>query len=648
MILGVLGGAIALLGLATPAVAAPGWLAPVGLSAPGRDAHAVSVEMADAGDSVAVWNRGSTTGPGNVIQASTRAAGQSFSAPIEVSPSGSDPVLAMSPGGMAIVAWRELEGEVEETGGEKFINTARQVIKVSVMAPGGGFSTPVDAYAAPPTIIEVVDSIPKTIQQGGIPQTLRIAINAGGDAVLAWAENDPEAPDTTVMAMTRSAAGAYSSATRVSPAPSADQPAQQPEVAIDDGGNATVTWQHGEADALAVEAATKPAGSSFAPPETLSGALDAGEQAINPEVGSSASGETTVAWRRFSADESVVEAATRPAGGAFGAPEPVSAAGVQAFSPELDVAPSGALLAAWLTGPEPNGVQASLRAPGGTFSPPQGISAPDTDSDALSAAINSNGAAAVSWSTLADGRYTLQASVRPPAGAFPGPVPISASSENFLRADLALDSFGDVTAGWNQTVGSDEIAQVAGYDAFVPEIRGLSIPAGAVVGETVTFSATPFDVWPIGAASFSFGDGATASGNSVQHAYSAPGTYVVEATATDPAGTSTSGQGRIVVRPRTGFSVGKLQLNKKKGIARIPISFEERGSITVKGRGIRTARANPSAPGRVKLTVRAVGRSLKKLKKKGKLKIKLTVTFAPTGGEPASKGTRGTLRKKRR
>ena len=142
--------------------------------------------MSDAGNSVAIWMRGSSSGAGNVIQASTRPAGQGFSAPAELSPSGSEPILAMSPGGGAIVAWRELEGEVEEVGDEKFINTARQVIKISLMSPSGSFSTPIDAYLAPPTIIEVDNSIPKTVQRGGTPQAMRIEINAGGDAGLAW------------------------------------------------------------------------------------------------------------------------------------------------------------------------------------------------------------------------------------------------------------------------------------------------------------------------------------------------------------------------------------------------------------------------------------------------------------------------------
>ena len=73
----------------------------------------------------------------------------------------------------------------------------------------------------------------------------------------------------------------------------------------------------------------------------------------------------------------------------------------------------------------------------------------------------------------------------------------------------------------------------AGYDADPPELRAVSIPGSAKVGDTVQFSASSFDVWPVGEPSFDFGDGGQAEGGSVSHVYSAPGSYTVRATATD-------------------------------------------------------------------------------------------------------------------
>jgi hypothetical protein len=643
----VLGGAIALLGPASPAVAAPAWLPPTALSAPGRDASAVSVEMDDAGDTVAVWQRARTSGPGSVIQASTRRAGAAFSAPIELSPVGSEPALAMSPSGEAIVIWRELQSEVEELGEEEFLNTSSRVLRASVMSPAGSFSPAFDVYRAPPTIIKVVDSIPQYLQNGANPQRMRLAINAAGAAVLAWQESDPEEPATTVMASLRGAGGAFGSATRISPPPTALHPAERAEVAIDADADATVVWQYREgATTSIVQSSTAPAAGPFGGPETLNGALGAEETATSPGVASSAAGETTVIWDRSAPAESVVEIATRSPGGGFGEPGQLSTLGDAAFAPRIVVAPNGEALAVWLVDAEPNVVQAAGRPPGGSFDSPVTISGPDSDAEFPNAVIGSTGAAAVAWSAGADEPRVLEASVRPAGGGFGAGTPISAPGAGIFQSDLGIDASGDVTVGWQHSNGSNAIAEVAGYDAFAPQLRDVSIPATATVGEVLTFAANPFDVWPTGPASFNFGDGTAASGNSVQHTYTAPGTYRVDASVADPAGTVVSQSGQVVVRPRGTFTIGKLLLDKKKGTAKLPVTVDGPGAVSVRGKGVKSTRVRAGGPVSVKVPIKTVGSSSKKLKKKGKLKISLTVTFSPDGGQPASKPAKGTLRKK--
>jgi hypothetical protein len=79
------------------------------------------------------------------------------------------------------------------------------------------------------------------------------------------------------------------------------------------------------------------------------------------------------------------------------------------------------------------------------------------------------------------------------------------------------------------------------------------------------------------------------------------------------------------------------------------------GAITGSGRNLiakRSPRASASkaisAPGTVKLTIRAKGKARKKLKNTGKAKLKLTVTFTPTGGDANSHTKKITLRRKPR
>ena len=131
-----------------------------------------------------------------------------------------------------------------------------------------------------------------------------------------------------------------------------------------------------------------------------------------------------------------------------------------------------------------------------------------------------------------------------------------------------MDEAGDAVAAWRRDNGAKDIVQAAGYDANPPELRNLSVPATGTVGIPVSFSVEPFDVWSISASAFDFGDGGSAPGNSTSHAYTAPGTYQVTATATDPAGSSTSANGTISILASNDFRLGKLKRNKRRALRR--------------------------------------------------------------------------------
>jgi len=92
--------------------------------------------------------------------------------------------------------------------------------------------------------------------------------------------------------------------------------------------------------------------------------------------------------------------------------------------------------------------------------------------------------------------------------------------------------------------------QAAGYDAAGPQLRGLSVPGAARAGSPGSFSVAPLDVWSQAAStSWTFGDGASASGESVSHTYAAPGSYPVTVTSTDSLGNSSTENRTVTVAP---------------------------------------------------------------------------------------------------
>lgn len=91
--------------------------------------------------------------------------------------------------------------------------------------------------------------------------------------------------------------------------------------------------------------------------------------------------------------------------------------------------------------------------------------------------------------------------------------------------------------------------------------------------------------------------------------------------------------------PPNDISRGKLTLNKKKGTGKLTINVPGPGSLKsvdarkakkrVKGKVL-----NPAAPGAVKVPLLPTKAGQKVLNAKGRLKVKLKVTFTPTGGVP--------------
>ena len=199
---------------------------------------------------------------------------------------------------------------------------------------------------------------------------------------------------------------------------------------------------------------------------------------------------------------------------------------------------------------------------------------------------------------------------------------------------------------WTRDNGLHSIVQWAGYDADPPELRNVSIPGSAMVGDTVHFSASGSDVWPVGAPSFDFGDGAQAGGNAVSHVYSAPGAYRVLVSATDAVGRTGTSAGTIQVKARNFFTIGKLKRNRKKGTATLAVTIPEPGTLVASAKGVKKATVRSAKGSTVRIPLKAAGKGLKRLKRKGKLKFRLKVTYSPVGGDANTQQRRLRLDKK--
>ena len=105
------------------------------------------------------------------------------------------------------------------------------------------------------------------------------------------------------------------------------------------------------------------------------------------------------------------------------------------------------------------------------------------------------------------------------------------------------------------------------------------------------------------------------------------------------------------------FSFGRLERNKKRGTAVLPVTVPGAGTLSLSGRGVAGQQASTSraanAGGRavasastVKLVVKGKGKKKKTLNETGKVKLNLAITYTPTGGDPSTRSLKVKLKKK--
>jgi hypothetical protein len=249
------------------------WSAPEKLSAAGEDAREVGAGIG-AGEATVVWRR--ANGTNQVIEASSRPRGGGWSGAAELSDDSHEadnPEVAVAPDGEAVVLWR-------------WDNGLHEVIQATVRAPGGGpwpLAEELSAFGS--------DAFEPAVAatDGGVA-----AVWSEGGAVLALIEVATLAPG-----------GGWSPAKAISEGGGEANGAQ---VSLDAGGRAFVAWQRGvgPADAV-VEAAQGTVGGSWSGPSKLS--ASEGVDGRTPDVGVDAGGDATVVWRALREPNLSIEAA---------------------------------------------------------------------------------------------------------------------------------------------------------------------------------------------------------------------------------------------------------------------------------------------------------------------------------------------------
>jgi hypothetical protein len=366
------------------------WTQPVRISGPRVDPGEVELVSDARGDEAVTWEQTPVGKNKWTVVAARRPAGGAWSAPTRLSPpsvEGRLPVAAIGASGSVVVAWYRGSRSDPES----------QVTEAVVGPAGGGWQAPqqlgapgqvsspcgaaVDALgdatillsSSRPGIghgqsVEVATRAGDAGWQGPVrvsstlveAQRPRLAMGPLGEITVAWEAHDIGQSAVQIQATSFTATGGWQPAVTLATIgvfelryERSEDRAPDPTVTTGPQGDVSVTWRRfPDATHVIIEAATRapdgdwqppsrPARSAFAIPEPYV------YQGPGPQIAIDASGDQAASWSRWDGSTEVVEAATRPADGAWQPPVTLSPLESQATPISILALPQGGFFVVW-------------------------------------------------------------------------------------------------------------------------------------------------------------------------------------------------------------------------------------------------------------------------------------------------------------
>jgi hypothetical protein len=336
------------------------------LSASGQEAVNPQVGVDADGDAVFVWQR--SDGTNERIQTRARSAAGALTGVQTLSGSGQDatgPQVAVDDAGDAVFAWTRFDGShnrVQAQARDAAGNlSARQNLSAageSADSPQVGIDFTGDAvftwrgnsgqpiFRAQTRAREHDNGDLSPVQNlspdGQIATAPQVAVHDGG-AVFTWLRSNGQ--DFVAQTRARSDAGTLSKVNNLS---AAGQDARSPQVAVNvANGNEVFTWERSDGTDTRVQGRARSAGGTLSAVQNLSAA---GQDAFDPQVGVEPDSDAVFVWQGFDTPNFAIQARTRSAVGNLGAVQDVSPFGAASASvPRVAIAPSGSTATATWT-----------------------------------------------------------------------------------------------------------------------------------------------------------------------------------------------------------------------------------------------------------------------------------------------------------
>lgn len=522
---------VAALALAPGMARAAAWLKPTPLNL--APASNPSIGLDAGGNTIAAWETNPISGFQSIAAARHVGGASGFAALSDFSDDilhhdNSQPVVAMNAAGVGLVAW------VEDLGG------ADGQVDLRTVTSGGRVGN---------TVVPVSASF-------GAFTNVAAAINAGGDAVVAWTHLGNHVEVVT----RQGASGTFTNPTTLDTAGVGG-----PKVAIDGSGNALALWPS-NATPGSLFAKHHPAGGAWTTnPDKL---LTPGHMFTEPNVVANPNGQLVAAFMDAAGGPPAISEASGTVSAGFGTAPAIKTLSAQGVShgPGVAIDDGGGAIVAWTASKT---VRFSRRPPGGSFPPPSGAqsiaSVPVTPNN-LVLAGNGRGEVIAAWYSfeMPANHNVVRAAVKPSgATVFGASKVISDPTKDTYDSPMAIDATGDAVAGLPLgSSGGPLGVEAVVFDTTPPRLGAPTGPASVFKGAKASFSVPkPTDAFSaVSSVRWSFGDGsAAATGLAVSHTFTRTGHFTVTVTATDAAGNPASKSFAVIVKAKTQCVVPKLK-----------------------------------------------------------------------------------------
>jgi len=357
----------------------------------------------------------------------------------------------------------------------------------------------------------------------------------------------------------------------------------EPQVGVAADGTATVVWSRFDGSNPIVQ--ERQVGPDGEPAEATSSLSASGGNAIEPEVAVADDGTATVVWDRFDGSNWIVQAqrlsaAGLPEGGALN----LSAAGGDAAEPQLALAEDGTATVVWdrLDGASFVVQARRLNPVGGLAGSAVDLSAAGRDAAEPVVAIAPSGTATVLWSRFDGTAFVVQRRDLSSGGALSGTESLSAAGRSASHPALAWGDDGTLAMAWNRFNGSADVVQAKTVPLVLPPPPPPPPPPNPEEG-----------------------------------------------------GSSSGAAPKPPTTIDNSFSLGQPRLNRRLGTATLAVTVPGPGEVSLGG----VVPRRRQAAGAETLTMRIVPRPAKRrlLRRKGTLRLQVSVIFEPSGGTASSR-----------